>query len=74
MEKSIEKGMANVCFAFEVLEGVTTEHMREKKVKAGFKYVGTLMIFHIKTDSKFTCEARLVTFGHNTAPPLSIPY
>ena len=52
--KAIEKEMANVCLAFGVLEGVTTENMREKKVKAGFKYVGTLIIFYIKTDSKFT--------------------
>ena len=48
--------------------------MIEGKVKPVFKYVGTHMIFDIKIDGKFTCRARLVAGGHNTAPPLFTTY
>ena len=48
--------MANVSIAFEVLKGVKPEQMRERKVKLGFKYVGTHMIFDIKTENKFTSQ------------------
>ena len=72
MEKSIEKEMANVCFAFGVLKRVTPEHMREGKVKVGFKYVGIHMIFNINMDGKFTRKSRLVVGVHKMAPPLSI--
>ena len=61
--------MANVRVAFKVLKGVTLAHMREGKVKPGFKYAGTHMIFDIKMDVKFTCKYRLVAGGHNMAHP-----
>ena len=48
------------------------EQMIEVKVKPGFKYVGTHMIFDIKIDRNFTHKARLVSGGHKMAPPLSI--
>ena len=48
--------------------------MIEGKVKPGFKYVITHIIFDIKMDSKFTHKARLVEGGHNTATPLSITF
>ena len=46
--------------------------MRDGKVKPGFKYVGTHMIFYIKMDGNFTRKYILVASGHNTAPPSSI--
>ena len=66
--------MANIRVAFEVLKGVTLGHMREGKVKPGFKYVGSQMIFDIKMDGKFTCKAILVAGGRDMAPPLSTTY
>ena len=66
--------MANVRVAFEVLKGVTSDQMKEGNVKSGFKYVGTHMIFDIKTDSKFTHKARLVSGGHKIAHPSYITY
>ena len=48
--------------------------MRKGKVKPGFKYVGTHMIFNIKMDGKFTRKSRLVSSGHKTSPPSSITY
>ena len=48
--------------------------MIEVKLKPGFKYVGTHMIFDIKMNSKFTHKSRLVPGGHNMAPPFSITY
>ena len=64
--------MANVRVAFKFLKGVTPEQMREGKVKPGFKYVGTHMVFDIKMNDKFTRKARLVSGGNKTAPPSSI--
>ena len=48
---------------------MTPEQMREGKVKPGFKYVGTHVIFDIKMGGKFTCKARLVAGRNITAPP-----
>ena len=48
MEKIIEKEMANICVAFEVLKGATPDQTRERNVKPGFKYVQTHMIIDIK--------------------------
>ena len=53
---------------------MTPEQMREEKVKPGFKYVGTHMVFDIKMDGKFTRKARLVEGRNKTAPPSSINY
>ena len=66
--------MANVRVAFQVLKVVTLEQMIEGKVKPGFKYVGTHIIFDIKMDGKFTRKARLAAGGHKTAPPSSTSY
>ena len=66
--------MANVCVAFKVLKGVTPENIREGKVKPRFKYVGTHMVFDIKTDSKLTRKGRVVAGGHKKPPPSSINY
>ena len=72
--KAIEKEMKNVRISFTKLEGVTPEEMRKGKVKPGFKYCGTHMIFDIKMDGKFTRKARLVADGHTTDAPASITY
>ena len=61
--------MNNVHVALEVLKGVTPDQMREGKVKPGFKYVRTHIIFDIKMGGKFTHKARLVSGGHKMAPP-----
>ena len=66
--------MANVRVTFEVLKGVTPDHIIEVKVKSGYKYVGTHMIFDIKMDGKFNCRTRIVAGGHNTAPSSYITY
>ncbi|GFH56846.1 hypothetical protein CTEN210_13322 [Chaetoceros tenuissimus] len=72
--KAIEKEMSNVRIAFERLEGVTREEMETGKVKPGYKFCGTHMIFDIKMDGKFTRKARLVADGHKTDAPASITY
>ena len=64
--------MDNVHIYFDVSKGVTPDHMIEGKVKPGFKYVGTHMIFYIKMDGKFTHKSGLVSGGHKTAPPFYI--
>lgn len=66
--------MKNVRVAFEALEGVTEKEMCEGKVKPGFKYCVTHMIFDIKLDGKFTRKARLVADGHKTNVLSSITY
>ena len=71
---AIRKEMANVRIAFEKLEGVTVQQMEEGKVKPGYKYCGTHMVFDIKMDGKFTRKARLVADGHTTDAPTSITY
>jgi hypothetical protein len=71
---AIDKEMKNVRVAFEKLEGVNEAQMKTGKIKPGFKYVGTHMIFDIKMDGKFTRKARLVADGHKTDAPPSITY
>jgi len=72
--RAIEKEMRNVRIAFEKLDGITEDKMRTGKVKPGFTYCSTHMIFDIKMDGKFTRKARLVAVGHKTRPPSSITY
>ena len=72
--KAIEKEMKNVRVAFQSLEGVSPEEMKKGKVKPGYSYCGTHMIFDIKMDGKFTRKARLVADGHLTKTPSSITY
>ena len=66
--------MQNVRIAFELLEGATEEQMRTGKIKPGYNFITTHMIFDIKMDGKFTRKARLVADGHKTKAPSSITY
>ena len=66
--------MDNFRVVFEFLKGVTQKNMRKGKVRPGFKYVKTHILFILKMDSKFTRKARLLAGGHNTSTPLSITY
>ena len=69
--KTIEKWITNARVYCKDLKGVASEHMRgEKKVKSGFKYVETHMIFDIKMDGNFPHKAIVVAGGHKTAPPI----
>ena len=72
--KAIEKEMDNVCVTLEVFKGVKPDQTREGKLKLGFKYVLTHMIFYIKMDGKFTCKSILGSGGHKTALLSSITY
>ncbi len=53
---------------------VLQQQMRTGKVKPGYSYCSTHMIFDVKMDGSFTRKARLVTDGHKTRPPTSITY
>lgn len=46
--------------------------MEGGKVKPGYKYCITHMVFDIKMDGKFTRKARLVADGHKTDAPASV--
>ena len=48
--------------------------MRTSKVKPGYSFCSTHMIFDIKMDGKFTRKARLVADGHKTEAPSSLTY
>ncbi len=71
---AIDKEMKNVRVAFETQDGVTVDEMKTGKVKPGYKFITTHMIFDIKMDGKFTRKARLVADGHKTDTPSSITY
>jgi len=53
---------------------VSKEQLRTGKVKPGFIYCSTHIIFDIKMDGKFTRKARMVADGHKTRPTSSITY
>ena len=72
--KSIEKEIMNVRVALEKLDGVAEEKMRTGKIKSGYKFCRTHMIFDILMDGKLTCKARLVEYGHETDAPTLITY
>jgi hypothetical protein len=72
--KAILKDMKNVRVAFHKLDGVTKDEMKNGKIKPGYKFCGTHIIFDIKMDGKFTRKARLVADGHKTDAPASITY
>ena len=72
--RAIQKEMKNVRVAFEKLDGMSEEQMRAGKVRPGYSYCSTHMIFDIKMDGAFTRKARLVADGHKTRPPSSITY
>ena len=67
---AINKEMANVRVAFEVLAGFTPESMHSGKVRPGCKEIRCFMNFDIKIASK----DRLVAGGHVTGPPSAITY
>ena len=64
----------NVKVTFEKLDGASEGDMKHGKVKPGYKFCGTCMIFDIKMDGKFTRKARLVANGHTTDAPSCITY
>ena len=72
--RAIEKELRNVRVAFEKIDGVTEQQMRTGKVRPGYSYCSTHMIFDIKMDGSFTRKARLVADGHKTKPPMSMTY
>lgn len=72
--KAIAKEMKNVRIAFDKLENITVEEMRSGKVRPGYSFCGTHMVFDIKMDGMFTRKARLVADGHKTSAPTSITY
>jgi len=72
--KAIEKEMRNVRVAFEKLDNVSQDQMRTGKIKPGYSYCSTHMIFDIKMERSFTRKAKLVADGHKTKPPASITY
>jgi len=72
--KAIEKEMRNVRVAFEKIDGVDEKKMRTGKVKPGYSFCSTHMIFDVKMDGSFTRKARLVADGHKTKPPTSMTY
>ena len=47
-EKYIRKKMKNVRIAFKNLNGVTPDHMKTGKIKRGYKYLSTHMMFILK--------------------------
>ena len=59
---------------FEKIDDVTEAEMRTGKIRPGYSYCSTHMIFDIKMDGAFTRKARLVADGHKTKPPASITY
>jgi len=72
--RAIEKEIRNVRITFEKLENVSQDQMRTGKIKPGYSYGSTHMIFDIKMDGAFTRKARLVADGHKTRPPASVTY
>jgi len=66
--------MRNVRVAFEKIDDVTEEQMKTGKIRPGYSYCSTHMIFDVKMDGSFTGKARLVADGHKTKPPTSITY
>jgi len=66
--------MKNVRIAFEKLEGVSEEKMRTGKVRSGYAFCLTHVIFNIKMNGAFTRKVRLVADGYKTRPPTSMTY
>ena len=72
--RAIEKEMKNVRVAFQKLDNVSHDQMRTGKIKPGYSYCSTHMIFDIKMDGAFARKARLVADGHKTKAPASVTY
>ena len=66
--------MIHVRIAFKKLNDVTLKQMRTAKIKSGYKYFSTHIIFGIKMDGNFTRKDHLVANGHKTNAPGSITY
>ena len=73
-ENAIRKEMKNVRIAFEDLKGVTPKQIQTGKVKPGYSFCSTHMIFDIKMDGKFTRKARFVADEKKTEAPSSLTY
>ena len=56
--RAIEKEMRNVRVAFEKIDDVTEEQMKTGKIRPGYSYCSTHMIFDVKMDGSFTRKAR----------------
>ena len=70
--KAIAKEMKNVQVAFEKIPNVSLEQMHSGKVKPGYKFCNTHMIFDIKIDSQVMRKAQLVADSHKTDVASSI--
>ena len=70
----ILKEMKKVIVAFELIDGFTTEEMRNRKcdMLKGLQEIGCHMILDVKTT--LTRKARLVARGHTTFAQSSITY
>ena len=57
LEKDIRKEMKNVKIAFKKLDRLTPKHMQTVKIKPGYSYFSTHMIFDNKIDRYLTVNA-----------------
>ena len=71
--KAIKKEMKKVILAFELLNGLTAEEIRDGHEKRiGFQEIKRHMIFDVKIH--FTRKERYVARGHTTTAPTSLTY
>ncbi|KAI2490038.1 Reverse transcriptase (RNA-dependent DNA polymerase) [Fragilaria crotonensis] len=73
--KAIQKEMKKVMVAFDYVESVTPQQIRDGLAKSGyvgFQEIKCHMIFDVKMD--LTRKARFVAGGHMMEPPASITY
>ena len=71
--KAITKEMKKLIVAFELLDGLTAEKIRDGHEKlVGFKEIKCHMIFDVRMD--FTQKSRYVAGGHTTTAPTSLTY
>ena len=59
---------------FEKIDDVTPEHMQTGKIRTGYKYCSTHMVFDIKMDKNLKSKARLVANGHKMDALFSTTY
>ena len=71
--KAITKEMKKVIAAFELINGLTAEEIRDGKKKlVGFQKIKYHMILDVKMD--LTRKARYVAGDHTTTAPISLTY
>ena len=66
--------MANVCIEFDILDCVTPDDTRKRKISPAYEHVNVHMVFEINMDGKFNRKARLVADGYTTALQSYITY